>query len=342
MIVLDGSQGEGGGQILRTALTLSAITGNPVTITNIRANRSRPGLQPQHLAAVKAIAEVVQARLDGAELHSGTLVFIPTTPPRAGEYRFDVGTAGSCTLVVQTVLPSLLMAGGPSQLTVLGGTHNMMAPPYEFLAQSYLPLVARLGPSFQPKLIRPGFYPVGGGQLSIGIQPAELGTLELPERGRLGRHRAIAVLSNLPDHIAQRELKVVARELGWSEKMLETKNVSGAKGSGNVLILELEFEHVTEIFVGFGARGVKAEAVAGSAIREAKDYLGSTAAVGPHLADQLLLPLALADGGRYTASEVTLHTRTNIDVIRQFLEVEIDVEKLDNACWQIEVRSETK
>ena len=189
MLTIDGSLGEGGGQILRSSLALSLVTGKPFVIENIRANRKKPGLMRQHLSAVRAAAEVSQARVEGAELGSTRLTFCPGTV-RAGDYAFDVGSAGSATLVLQTVLPALLLAEGESNLTLRGGTHNPMAPPFDFLAKSYLPLVNRLGPTVEARLVRPGFYPVGRGEFSVRIQPArQLGRLELTDRGEIRAHR---------------------------------------------------------------------------------------------------------------------------------------------------------
>jgi RNA 3'-terminal phosphate cyclase (ATP) len=337
MLEIDGSSGEGGGQILRTSLALSLITQTPFRIKNIRANRDKPGLRQQHLTAVTSAAQVGKAEVVGAAVGSRELEFRPG-PIRPGEYAIDIGTAGSATLVLQTILPPLLCCNAPSSLTLQGGTHNIHAPPFEFLARAFLPLVNRIGHTVIAHLDRPGFYPAGGGQIRVSIQPGEqLAPLDLPERGEVRRRRARAVVARLPRHIAERELHVVGRELDWDEKFLDVVEWTNSRGPGNIVLIEIESQHVTEVFTGFGERGVRAEVVAEGAAREAGDYLKAGVAVGPHLADQLLLPLALARGGRYGIADPTLHTTTNIESIRRFLNVEICLEKLDRHAWEVRV-----
>jgi RNA 3'-terminal phosphate cyclase (ATP) len=324
MLDLDGSLGEGGGQILRTSLALSILTGTPVRLRNIRARRARPGLMRQHLTAVQAAARVSGARVEGAEVGSGEIAFHPAGI-RPGEYRFDIGTAGSTTLILQTVLPALLHASGPSRLTLEGGTHNPQAPPFDYLDRVFLPLLRRMGARVEAALERPGFYPAGGGRFSVTVDPPpRLSGLELLERGEIRRQRAVAMLSNLPRHVAERELKVVARETGWGPADLEVREVA-SPGPGNVLLLEVESEHVTEVFTGFGEKRVPAEAVAERALREMRRYLDAGVPVGEHLADQLLLPLALAGEGTFATLPLSLHATTQIDLIPRFLEVGIEV-----------------
>lgn len=341
MIVIDGSYGEGGGQIVRSSLALSMVTGQPVTIENIRARRSKPGLQRQHLTAVRAAREVCGGGVDGAELGSQRIVFGPgsVTP---GEYTFDVGSAGSTTLVLQTILPALMIAGGPSQLRLLGGTHNIFAPPYDFLAYVYAPLVERMGPQIRMELRRYGFFPAGGGEIRVRVRPAlQLESLELTERGKLLDQNARAIVANLPLHIAQREIGTVRSKLGWKKKHLRVEEVA-SNGPGNVVLAGLESEHVTELFTGFGKRGVPAERVAGDVARQVQSYLATGAPVGEHLADQLLLPLGISaqqgGGGRFRTSRLTEHSRTHIDVLRRFLDVVIDVEEEADSIVMVEVR----
>ena len=326
MLTIDGSQGEGGGQILRTALALSLVTGTPFRIDKIRARRARPGLLRQHLTAVSAAVAVGGAEVEGATLGSPSLVFRPGAV-KPGEYRFAIGTAGSTGLVVQTVLPALLTAAAPSTLTLEGGTHNPAAPPFDFLARAFLPLIGRMGPRVDAALDRPGFYPAGGGRCTFRVTPVpRLAPLTLLERGALARRRARALVARLPRQIADRELAVVRSRLGWSGEELEAVVVDGAaRGPGNVLLLELESEHVTELFSGFGQRGVRAEAVAEQAVTEARRYLAAGVPVGPHLADQLLLPLALAGRGAFRTVELSSHSRANLDVIRAFSPIRIAV-----------------
>jgi len=326
VLTIDGSLGEGGGQILRTALALSLVTGTPFTIEKIRAGRRKPGLLRQHLTAVNAAVAVGGSEVDGATLGSQTLVFRPRAV-KPGEYRFSIGTAGSTGLVIQTVLPALLTASGPSTLTLEGGTHNPAAPPFDFLARAFLPLVERMGPRVAAVLDCPGFYPAGGGRCAVRITPAvRLEPLTLLERGAIKQRRARALVAHLPRQIADRELAVVRSRLGWNEDELEAVVVNGdTPGPGNVLLLEVESEHLTEIFCGFGEVGIRAESVAEHATKEAGRYLAAGVPVGVHLADQLLVPLALAGAGSFRTIGLSSHTRTNLDIIRLFSPTRISV-----------------
>jgi RNA 3'-terminal phosphate cyclase (ATP) len=324
MIELDGAAGEGGGQILRSALALSMITGQPFRITRIRANRAKPGLMRQHLVAVQAAAQVSNARVTGAELGSSALSFNPGRIT-GGDYHFAIGSAGSCTLVLQTVVPALLHAPQPSTIRITGGTHNTMAPPVQFLQRTYLPLLARMGAEVDIELVRYGFYPAGGGEVIATVRPCEkLMPLELMERGSYIAGYADAFVAGLPPGVALRELGCIGGALEWDEMQLHLHRLPGEQGPGNAVLVTLEHEHVTEVFAGFGAKSVTAEAVAQEAIEQAQAYLGSSAAVDEHLADQLMLPLALAGRGSFTASMVSSHALTNAEVIARFLPVVID------------------
>jgi RNA 3'-terminal phosphate cyclase (ATP) len=325
MITIDGSQGEGGGQILRSALALSLVTGQSFRIDNIRAGRRKPGLLRQHLTGVEAATRIGNATVDGAVLGSQELTFKPgkVVP---GDYHFSVGTAGSATLVLQTILPALIIGSVQSNLLLEGGTHNPHAPPFDFLAGAFLPLINRLGPNIAATLERAGFYPAGGGKFSVVIKPAlRLQPFELLHRGEARVRSARAVIAKLPRDVADRELAVVAEKLGWPGQSLQVQEISSA-GPGNVLIFEIGSENVCEVFTGFGERGVRAETVAAKATDEVRQYLASSAPVGEHLADQLLVPLALAGGGVFRATHASRHTRTNIEVISRFLAVIIKVE----------------
>jgi RNA 3'-terminal phosphate cyclase (ATP) len=339
MMVIDGSYGEGGGQILRTSLALSLVTGTPFRMAQIRAGRPKPGLLRQHLTAVHAAAEVGQARVTGAALGSVHLTFIPgrVIP---GTYTFAVGTAGSTTLVLQTVLPALLLASEPSTLTLEGGTHNPFAPPFDFLAQAFLPLINRMGPQVTARLERPGFYPAGGGQCQITIAPTtRLTRLDLRARGEVRAIQARALVAKLPRSIAERELAVMAQQLSWHGDWLHVETVANARGPGNVVTLTVTCEHITEVFTGFGERGVRAETVAAQAVQAAQRYLAADVAVGEHLADQLLVPLALAHGGSFTTLPLSLHTTTNMQIIQQFLAVQIEAAPLTERSWRIMVQA---
>lgn len=322
MLAIDGSQGEGGGQILRSALALSVITGVPFRLEKVRARRARPGLLRQHLAAVLAAREIAGAETSGAELDSTELEFRPRRAT-AGEYRFAVGSAGSACLVVQTVLLPLLLAGGPSVLVVEGGTHNPSAPPWEYLARVLFPLLERMGARVRTALERHGFHPAGGGRIRVEIEPAaKLAPLELLERGAVVSRRARLLLARLPEHVGEREARVLRERL--PDFACEVARVDDSAGPGNAVLVELACAHVTEVFAAFGARGVRAETVAERAARQTLEYLAHDAPVGPHLADQLLLPLALAGGGAFRTRALTGHSRTNLDVIRRFLPVRIE------------------
>ena len=331
MIDIDGSFGEGGGQILRTSLALSIVTGQAFRIRNIRAARRKPGLRRQHLAAVNAAAEIAKAKVEGASLGSRELTFKPESIA-AGEYQFAVGTSGSATLVLQTILPALIVAEKSSTLVLEGGTHNPHAPPFDFLQNTFLPIVNRMGPTITATLERHGFYPAGGGRFTVLIKPAsQLSPIQLLERGKIQRCRAMAIVAGLPEHIAQRELNVVRERLRWTDESLRPETLPD--GPGNVLMLEIECEQITETFTGFGERGLPAERVAEETVGAAKTYLDADVPVGKLLADQLIVPFAIAASRasreNFRSSFKTLplssHTATNIEVVKRFLDVDVRV-----------------
>ena len=335
MLTIDGSEGEGGGQILRTSLALSLVTGQPFRMERIRAKRQKPGLLRQHLTGVEAAKTVGCADVSGAEMNSPTLEFRPhqVTP---GNYRFAVGTAGSATLVLQTVLPALLTASDTSTLTLEGGTHNPLAPPFDFLAHSFVPMIHQMGPTVELELRAPGFYPAGGGRFLARIQPSKrLSPLVLDERGAIRGRRATVWLSKLSSEIAQRELAVVREELRWSAEECAIETVAHPKGPGNALVLEIETEYVTAVFTGFGERGRPAEEVARDAVEAAKVWTQAGVPVDEYLADQLLLPLALAGSGSFRTTKPSLHATTNAAIIQRFLPVSIRFEEENELVWKI-------
>lgn len=337
MITIDGSHGEGGGQILRSSLTLSITSGKPFRIHNIRANRKRPGLLRQHLTAVRAAAAISGARVEGDELGSRTLTFEPG-PVLPGEHFFSIGSAGSANLVLQTVLLPLARAPEPSEIIVEGGTHNPMAPPFDFLEKSYLPLLARMGVRTEASLERMGFVPTGGGRVRVRVHPGTLGRLELEDPGRLIRRRAVATVASLPTHISRRELDVLRDRLGLRHGE-EVERVIEGQGPGNVLHLELEHQHVTLVFTSFGERGLPAEKVAMRLVNEVRRFTRAKVAVDEHLADQLLLPMAFGRGGSFTSLEPTLHARTHAEIIALFLERELTFTQLERDRWHFRVAS---
>jgi RNA 3'-terminal phosphate cyclase (ATP) len=240
--------------------------------------------------------------------------------------------------VLQTVFPALALAAGRSTVTVEGGTHNPMAPPFDFLARAFLPLVARMGPRSTATLDRPGFYPAGGGRFTVTVDPARaFGRLELRERGEVRGRRATAVVALLPRSIAERELGRVREKLGWDPETLRIESVQGAVGPGNVVTVEVESANVTEVFTGFGERGVSAERVGAGVAEEARGYLAAGVPVGRHLADQLLLPMALGGGGVFRTLPPTGHTRTHADLLRAFLRTEIELREVGGGAWEVEV-----
>ena len=324
MLVVDGSRGEGGGQVLRTSLSLAMVLGRPFRIERIRAGRARPGLMRQHLCAVEAARAVSSASVEGAALGSRELTFVPRGVA-LGSYRFAVGTAGSACLVLQTVAPALLTAGGPSRLVLEGGTHNPKAPPFDFLARVFLPILARMGPEVRAAIERHGFYPAGGGRVVVDIKPAPaLAPIELLEPLAVRVRRARALLSRLPRHIAERELAVVREDLGWDETECAIEEVD-SPGQGNALLLEVAGAGSAELCTGFGERGVPAETVAMVAAAEMRALLTAGVPVGSHLADQLLLPMALAGGGAFLTLPLSGHAQTAIEVIEAFGAARFDV-----------------
>jgi RNA 3'-terminal phosphate cyclase (ATP) len=339
MLTIDGAYGEGGGQIIRTALSLSLVTGKPFRAEHVRANRNKPGLRQQHLTAVKSAAEISQAKVEGAAVGSTEFTFIPGAV-KPGDYIFDIGTAGSATLVLQTLLPPLMIASGPSMLRLHGGTHNVHAPPYDFLERIFLPLVSRTGPQILIELGRYGFYPPGGGRFDVFIEPAvKPQRLDLLKRGRILAQRARALVVNLPASMAERELAVIKAKMGLLDEQLHAEISDNAISRGTAVMIEIESEHVTEVFSRIGERGVRAEIIAEKAADEALDYLRTEAPVGEHLADQLLIPLALAGGGSFATDSLSLHTITNIAVIKKFLDVEIIASQSANKLWLIDIRA---
>ncbi len=334
MIEIDGSQGEGGGQIVRSSLALSLLTGKPFTIRNVRAGRSKPGLMRQHLTAVNAAAEVGNATVTGAEVGSREISFEPTEI-RRGEFDFQISTAGSITLVLQTVLPALMIGNEESRISLSGGTHNLMAPPFDFLARSYVPQLEKMGPAVQLQLNSWGFYPAGGGHFIATVQPVESMTgFNLIERGRLLTRRVRSIVSSLPVKIAQRETERITRKLNWDRAEVEHIEVENPRGPGNIVFAELVYENVTAVFTGFGRMGITSEKVADGVVRDVRKYLKLDAPVGPHLTDQLMLPMAIAAHfsgavSQFCTGPLTQHSVTHADIIQKFLAVDVKLESED-------------
>jgi RNA 3'-terminal phosphate cyclase (ATP) len=335
---IDGSLGEGGGQILRSSLALSLATGRPFAIDGIRAGRKRPGLAHQHRCAVLAAAAVGTAEVEGAEIGSTSLRFAPRAVA-GGDFIFEIGTAGSTTLVLETILFALLGAPRPSTVRITGGTHNPTAPPFDFLDRALRPLLARMGAEFSLALVRPGFHPGGGGVIEMSVAPSRLAPLEVLERGRIRELRGTIWLSALPAHIADREIARLDDRLGIPPQAIDVPAISDPVGPGNAVVVDVVSEGLTEVFTAFGRRGLPAEEVVDAVAREAKNYRKAEAPVSAHLADQLLLPLALAGGGRFRTVDPTSHTRTQAALIEQFLLVAVRTSRNGRDDHTIEVRS---
>lgn len=343
MITIDGSFGEGGGQILRTSLSLSLLTGKAFRMEKIRAGRKNPGLLRQHLTAVSAAVQIGKAEATGATIGSTQLTFIPGEVQH-GDYEFAIGTAGSTTLVLQTVLPALLTAaklqGQKTTLTLEGGTHNPFAPPFDFLDRAFLPLLRRMGAFVEARLIRPGFYPAGGGRIEVEVYPSDrLHPIDLCERGKITGRRGRAFVASLPRKIAEREISILQRKLSWPQGAFETVEFDSAPSPGNFVTIEIETEALTEVFSGFGERGVPAEEVADRTVQQARRYLASQAAAGEYLADQLLIPMAIAGSGVFSALPPSRHTTTNIEIIKKFLDINITAEPSEQRIWTIRLSS---
>ena len=327
-VKIDGSQGEGGGQILRSSLSLSILTGRSVRFSNIRAKRKKPGLLRQHLTCVKAAQAISSAEVEGLSMGSTELTFRPG-PVIGGNYTFAIGTAGSTSLVMQTVIPPLLTAKEASHVTVSGGTHNDKAPTFDYLSRVFGDQLRRAGAHIDFRLENHGFFPAGGGLVHLQVQPSELSPLKIMERGRLRSRRVHAVVSKIPEHVAEREVRSACKRLNWPMDVGKAEVVR-SPGPGNVITIEMHHEQVSEMFVGFGKVGTKAERIASTVAKEAQAYLKMDVAVGPHLADQLLLPMVVAGGGQFRTGGLTPHTRTNLDVLARFLERQPTVEGFDD------------
>lgn len=328
MIEIDGSLGEGGGQVLRTALALSILTRQELHLTHLRAQRTKPGLMAQHLASVQAAAEVCRAAVEGAVIGSQTLTFRPGEV-QSGRYQFEIRTAGATTLVLQTVFLPLTRAQSASTLTITGGTHVAWSPCFEFLSRHWLHYLQQMGFSAELALDQAGFYPPGGGRLRAVIRPtASIHPLTLLERGALQGIQGISAVANLDLEIAKRQKH---QALGRLESRCRETKIQACKVpspvKGTYLFLLAEFTGARAGFSALGAPGKPAERVADEAVDSLEAFLATDGAIDPYLADQLLLPMALADGiSRFRTSKVTQHMLTNAEIIRRFLPAAIEIQ----------------
>jgi len=330
VVDIDGARGEGGGQILRTSLALSMLTGKQLVMRNIRAGRAKPGLRRQHLACVEAARDLCGATVHGAKVSSQYIEFTPG-PVRGGGHHVNIGSMGSSTLVVQTILVPAIAAGLALRMTIRGGTHNPMAPPFEFVHRVFGPHLVAMGARFELALDQHGF--VGApherddklGQLTLTVHGGgalhPIHVIDVPE---LTSRRAVALLARLPTHVAERELEVVRARLGFAAAECATQELRDA-GPANAVMIELERGPYRELITELGEKGTRAELVAQRACDAAEAYLRTPVPVGEHLADQLLLPLAVAGGGSFRCAPLSLHATTNIETIQRFLALPIEV-----------------
>lgn len=326
-IEIDGSYGEGGGQILRTALAFSAILKVPVTIHHIRAGRKNPGLQPQHLKAAEALAQIAEARTEGIRIGSEKITFVPNKVLQ-GDYKFEVGTAGSVTLLIQTLLPPLCLSREKSRLTLVGGTHVEWSPPFHYLSEVLLPTLSLMGISATASIERWGWYPKGGGIIHIETKPLpELKPISLVDRGLLKKIRGISAISHLPKHVVERQrdyaIRRIEKELKTDAEIMVLYDVP-AYGPGSFLFLVTESERAIAGFSSLGKRGKPAEEVAREAVDALKEYTESDGCIDPYLADQLIPFMALTKGNSsFTTTKITEHLLTNLWVVQHFLDIKI-------------------
>lgn len=334
LIQIDGSQGEGGGQILRTALALSMLSGRPLHLTNIRAGRKKPGLMRQHLACVRAATQVCSANVFGDALTSTELRFEPGTL-QAGSYQLSVGSAGSTSLVLQTIFPALAMCTQPSSVRITGGTHNPLAPSTDFLQNVFAPLAAKFGFRLDIDLERHGFAPAGGGCIQATIQPVErLRGVELITRRGKPTYAARILLSQLPSSIGLREIKTVCRRLSIHDDQTSVAAVDSS-GPGNAVLISAMYENCGELVCESGQLGVKAERVARVATDHMRRYIASSAPIGVHLADQIMLPAAIAaqhgHASKLLIQDWSSHCDTHQAIIEAMLDVQFSRRPVDDA-----------
>ena len=335
MIQIDGQNG--GGQMLRTALSLAMVTGQPFRMINIRGKRSKPGLMRQHLTCVLAAQEISDGSVDGAEISSTELVF-RAGELRGGSYQFAIGTAGSTTLLFQTLLPALLHAPTSSTLRLEGGTLNPLAPPFEFVDQVFLPALRKMGVEAGLSLIETGFAPAGGGVIQAEIQPCQKWqVVDLHDRGDFESMSIRVVVRALPVSIAGRILDAACHTLPCDDAMIEMRDVG--PGRGVACLVTARFAHATEMATGLGEFGVKSESIGHRTASAMKKWIDSHIPVGRNLADQLLLPMALAGEGSFTMMKPSAHVVSNISVIEKFLPVKFRIDPADRGQYVVSVSS---
>ena len=335
-IIIDGSQGEGGGQILRTSLSLAMCLGLDINIQNIRAGRRKPGLMRQHFTCVEAAKELCDAEVLGSRVGSTEIMFKANSFKNKSHFNFNIGSAGSTSLVFQTILPALLIKKTASSVSFEGGTHNMMAPTYDFIEQAFIPALSRMGFDVKSSLEQPGFQPVGGGKWTVNIEPAKSNAFAVVKRGQLVSKKAFIRLGNLPREIGEREFSVIKQKCNWIDNDLYIDE-SDCLGSGNAISLQMNFDNIDMEFNRIGERNRSAEKVANAVCSELALYMKSKAVINEHLADQLLLPMVLGCGGHFTTTKPSQHLITNALVIEQLTGIKTCIREIDNKKWMIEI-----
>ena len=344
MIKIDGSLGEGGGQILRTALTLSTIKNKPFEMFNIRAGRKKPGLAPQHLRCVQAMAKICDADISGAEIGSSSLKFYPGEI-KNGDYCFEIGTAGSVSLVLQTIFLPLSLAKGPSSVTIRGGTHVPFSPCFHYLKEQWIFYLKKIGFDTRLEMVRAGFYPKGGGEVKISINHVKkVYPLVLMERGRLRKVRGISAVGNLDLSIAERQKKQAIENMSEMSEIKISPEIEvitmPAFAKGTMLLLMCEFENSQCCYFSLGAIGKRAEKVADEACEGLRSFLETKGVIDEHLSDQIILPLSLAtDTSRFITPKITQHLLTNAEVIKLFFNTKIQIEESPGGEGEIIIKS---
>ncbi len=341
MIKIDGSFGEGGGQIIRTSLSLSILTSQTIEIFNIRAKRKKPGLQAQHLAAVKAAEKISQAKVSGAKIGSQILRFEPQKI-KSGKYEFDIGTAASTTLVAQTILPPLIFAKQPSEILIIGGTHNPLAPSFHYFSEVFLPMIKKIGIKIEAKLEKYGFYPRGGGRIRLFLEPTQkLEPKYFLKRGEILEISGLSIVANLPLEIAERQKQSLIKHLSdlflscqeYQNNQLVKTAVARVQtlSPGTFVFLKAKFSNVLAGFSSLGEYGKPAEKVGQEAVGQFIKYYQSNKCLDYYLADQIVLYLAISKKSfAFTISEITNHLLTNIWLLEKFLNVKIKVDREEN------------
>lgn len=330
MIEIDGAHGEGGGQILRTSLSLAMMRGEPLQMTNIRAGRRKPGMMRQHLAAVKAATQMSKAKTQGMELGSRSLFFEPTESFDGGDLMVELSSAGSTSLIFQTLLPSMLKAGRYTNLILKGGTHNPMAPCFDFLKDSFIPCLDKMGYNIELKLIRRGFYPAGGGEFHVEVKPSRkyFPFIQL-QRKMLMLESATCILSKLWPGILEKELQLLDHEFQGRIPIYGVEDDS-SPGPGNVVLIKQMYGDLYSVFTSFGDRNISSEKVIEEVVQEMKSFQRSSATIEPRLADQLLLPMLIAEGGEFTTSKITNHLITQAELLNQICGYKVEITQNEN------------